>query len=325
MPGITDKQEALIAYLADGKFHSGESLAHEMRVSRTAIWKRISTLSELGLDVYSVRGKGHRLSQPLDLLDKSLICEQLDNNSGVSLEVLSVTESTNRYLFNRTIQTPNHATVALAEYQQAGKGRRGNTWVSPYAAGLCLSMAWHFDSSPASLMSLSLATGVAVCRSLKRLGLNTVGLKWPNDIISDRKKLGGILLESKSESAGASDVVIGVGLNVNLPGDVVEELDQAITDITRIGGEHISRNQLAASIIDDLVNMLREYQTNGFKSFINDWRDYDELAGRQGELILPREKLKGKILGIDDSGLLMMSIDGKTRTFSSGEVSLRLS
>ena len=274
MSGIVDKQEVLIAALADGKFHSGEALAGEMGISRTAIWKRIKTLSDLGLDVFSVRGKGHRLSQPLDLLDESLILKYLERNSSVSLEVLTVTDSTNRYLFNRSLDLVDHAAVVVAEYQQAGKGRRGNAWISPYAAGLCLSMAWHFDSSPASIMSLSLATGVAVCRSLERLGLKSVGLKWPNDIISGGQKLGGILLESKSESAGASDVVIGIGLNVSLPDNAIEKVDQAITDLTRIGAGTVSRNRLAAFIIDDLLKMLMDYQAGGFSSFIDDWREY---------------------------------------------------
>ncbi len=322
-----DKQRDLIACLADGKFHSGESLAEKLGISRTAVWKRTKTLAELELDVFAVRGRGYRLSQAIDLLNEPDIRQHLDKKIGDSIKsisILSTTESTNLYLFSNSGQRNNHATVALAEYQHAGKGRRGNNWVSPYASGLCLSMTWHFESTPTSVMALSLATGVAVCSSLSDLGLPKIGLKWPNDIVSEGKKLGGILLESRSETAGACDVVIGIGLNVNLPDSVFSNMDQPITDLHKLTGQAISRNLLAGSIIGKLWQMLEKFQTAGFASFIEDWRAFDELSGRVGKLIMPNETLSGEIMGIDDNGLLLMNIDGTIRSFSSGELSLRL-
>ncbi|NKB37378.1 MAG: bifunctional biotin--[acetyl-CoA-carboxylase] ligase/biotin operon repressor BirA [Gammaproteobacteria bacterium] len=322
-----DKQQVLIACLADGKFHSGESLATKLGISRTAVWKRIKLLAELELDVFAVRGKGYRLSQAIDLLNESEIRENLSKEVGVSItsiNILPVTESTNLYLFRHSEQSNKYAAVAIAEYQHAGKGRRGNNWVSPYASGLCLSMSWHFDSTPASVMALSLATGVVVCSSLREMGLSSVGLKWPNDIVSSGKKLGGILLESKSESAGACDIVIGIGLNVNLPEKVFSDIEQPITDLRKLSGRAVSRNILAGNIIEKLWKMLGRFQTTGFKPFIEEWRNFDELKGHKGKLIMPNETLSGDILGIDDNGLLLMSINGETRSFSSGELSLRV-
>lgn len=324
---IMDKQQHLISRLADGNFHSGESLAEEMGISRAAVWKRIKSLSNYGLDVFSVHGKGHRLSRSLDILDADKIKASLSNKFADSLNgltVLPVVDSTNQFLYRQLNNDSFHAQVVLAEYQESGKGRRGNEWISPYGSGICMSLGWHFQSTPASYTALSLATGVAVCRSLQKLGITNAGLKWPNDIISEGKKLGGILLESRSETAGYSDVVIGIGLNVDLPEHISSTISQAVTDISRLTQQTISRNKLVGFLIEDLLNMLKEYQNHGFTSFIQEWRQLDELKGRDADLILPNETLTGEILGIDENGLLLMSVGGETRSFSSGELSLRM-
>ena len=322
-----DKQQYLISRLADGKFHSGESLAEEMGISRAAVWKRIKTLADMQLDVYSVNGKGHRLSQSLEVLNTETIEENLSKmalSTLADLTVLQVVSSTNEYLYNLLNNQSIHANVVLAEYQDKGRGRRGKQWVSPYASGLCLSLGWHFDSTPASYTALSLATGVAVCRSLQRSGIQKAGLKWPNDIVSDGKKLGGILLESRSESAGCSDVVIGIGINVNLPEKSRESIQQAVIDLKGISEESVSRNSLSAILIEELFFMLKQYQQQGFSSCISQWRELDAYKGKEADLILPNETLRGEILGIDENGLLLMQVNGETCRFSSGELSLRV-
>jgi BirA family transcriptional regulator, biotin operon repressor / biotin---[acetyl-CoA-carboxylase] ligase len=327
MSKAMDKQQYLISRLADGNFHSGESLAEEMSISRAAVWKRIKSLSNYGLDVFSVHGKGYRLSRSLDILDTDKIVASLSDEFADSLKgltVLPVLDSTNQFLYRQLNNDSFHAHVVVAEYQESGKGRRGNDWLSPYGSGICMSLGWHFQSTPASYTALSLATGVAVCRSLQRLGITNAGLKWPNDIISEGKKLGGILLESRSETAGCSDVVIGIGINVDLPEQVLNTISQAVTDTSKLTQQIISRNKLVGFLIEDLLHMLKEYQEHGFASCIQEWRQLDELKGRDADLILPNETLSGKILGIDESGLLLMLIAGETRSFSSGELSLRV-
>ena len=302
-------------------------MAREMSISRTAVWKRIKSLKEFELDVYSVNGRGHRLSQSIELLDPDKIKAGL-NASAIStvgeFKILPVVDSTNQTIYDLLGKQSIHAVVVLSEYQKQGKGRRGNNWVSPYASGLCFSLGWHFHSTPASYTALSLATGVAVCRCLGRLGILEAGLKWPNDIVFNNKKLGGILLESRSETAGCSDVVIGIGINVNLPEKILKSIPQPVTDLYRIAGEPISRNALAGVLIEELLKMLEEYQENGFSSCIDQWREYDAYMGKQADLILPNERLSGEILGIDENGLLLMSIKGETKRFSSGELSLRV-
>ena len=322
-----DKQQYLISRLADGKFHSGESLAQEMGISRAAVWKRIQTLADMQLDIYSVNGKGHRLSQPLEVLNTNTIEENLSivaQATLADLTVLQVVSSTSEYLHTLLNNQSIHASVVLAEYQNKGKGRRGKEWVSPYASGLCISLGWHFDSTPASYTALSLATGVAVCKSLQGLGIQNVGLKWPNDIVCDGKKLGGILLESRSETAGCSDVVIGIGINVNLPEKSRISIQQAVIDLNEISQTPVSRNTLSAAVIEELFTMLTQYQQHGFSSCISQWRELDAYKGKEADLILPNETLKGEILGIDENGLLLMRVNGETCRFSSGELSLRV-
>ncbi len=322
-----DKQQYIISRLADGHFHSGESLAQEMGISRAAVWKRIKTLADYGLNVYSVHGKGHRLSRAIELLRSDKVKAGMGADSIArlnDLKILPVLDSTNLYLYRQLNERSIHAEVVLAEFQQSGKGRRGNDWLSPYASGICLSMGWHFHSTPASYTALSLATGVAVCRALRRLGLSKAGLKWPNDIISQGRKLGGILLESRSETAGCSDVIIGIGINVDLPDQTLNSIRQPVIDINRLQQRAISRNLLTGALIAELFKMLEDYQQHGFASCIAEWRQLDEYEGKQADLVLPNETLSGQIRGIDENGLLIMLVDGENRHFSSGELSLRV-
>ncbi len=321
-----DKQQHLISRLADGNFHSGESLAEEMGVSRAAVWKRVKNLANVGLDVFSVHGKGHRLSRSIELLDTEKITAGLNSKATTKLNGLSIlptVDSTNRYLYRLLNQGSIHSLAVLSEFQESGKGRRGNDWFSPYASGICMSLGWHFHSTPASYTALSLATGVAVCRCLRRLGITKIGLKWPNDIVCEGKKLGGILLESRSETAGCSDVVIGIGINVDLPDETMNAISQPVTDICTLSEETISRNLISGILIEELLEMLEDYQENGFASCLEEWRQFDDFVGREANLLLPNETLSGEILGIDENGLLLMSVKGETRRFSSGEISLR--
>jgi len=155
-----DKLQDLISRLADGNFHSGETLAAQLGISRTAVWKRIKKLSEVDLDVYAIRGRGYRLPGRLEPLDSHCIRSHMERRASSNLAELTVVpmvDSTNRALFQQLDTRSVHAVALLAEYQRAGRGRRGNEWLSPYGSGLCLSIGWHFDSTPASITALSLA------------------------------------------------------------------------------------------------------------------------------------------------------------------------
>lgn len=316
----------LIEILADGEFHSGESLGQLLAVSRAAIWKQVRGLQQLGLDVHAVRGRGYRLAEPLELLDADCIKRALAapvNNSLQSFELFHQIDSTSDHLKQHCIPvTAGHAHACLAEWQQAGRGRRGRQWVSPYGSNLYLSLAWGFDEVPAGLGGLSLAAGVAVARALADLGIDGVGLKWPNDIVLANGKLAGILVDVQGESAGPCSVIIGVGINTKMPAAAAAAIDQAWSDLS--GFESVSRNRLAAAVINQLVTALHTFSAEGLQGFQAAWRLYDVIEGQVISLQTGTRRIVGTACGIDEQGALKVTSQGHTRSYHAGEISIRL-
>lgn len=321
------KRITLLEHLADGRFHSGETLARATGVSRMAVWKQIQALRGYGLDIYSVKRKGYCLSQPLELLDSGLIRQSVAaaaRSEITTLEVSLKTESTNRYLMNKLPHENIHGNVVLAEYQSAGRGSKDDRrWVSPLGGGVYLSIGWHFDAYPNSFTALSLSAGVAVARAMHKSGITGLSLKWPNDIVAGGGKLGGILIESRGITKGHCDIVIGIGVNVRLPAQAHEIIGQPYTDLSRLTASPPSRNKLVSAIISETVLMLTEFNRHGFSRFIEEWRRLDCFAGKEASLVFSDRTLNGRVLGIENNGMLSMSINGRKRQFAGGELSLR--
>jgi BirA family biotin operon repressor/biotin-[acetyl-CoA-carboxylase] ligase len=319
-----DLNRAILQMLADGRFHSGQALAQLLGVSRTAVWKRVTALERMGLDVYAVRGRGYRLAAPLEILAPEQIGAALPRDvrrSVKSIEVQFETASTNQFLLDAVAV---HGRVVLSEYQRAGRGRRGNRWVSPLAGGVSLSLGWHFASAPESLVLVSLLTGAAVARALNECGCTGIGLKWPNDLVAGGCKLGGVLIEARGQITGPVDLVVGVGVNVRLPASARRSVDQPVTDVAEISGMPVQRNRLAASMIAEIVRMLSGAGTGVWDEYLREWRNRDTVRGREVRLLLPGREVSGTVEGVDPSGLLMLRVAGSVQRFSSGEVSLRV-
>ena len=177
----------ILEHLADGAFHSGQQLAEQLGVTRAAVWKQVGVLTELGLPVERVRGKGYRIAGGVELLDEVAIVAALSANSRSLVEELTVfpkIDSTNAELA-RCPKPAHGARVALAEYQSAGRGRRGRRWISPFGSSIYCSVAWTFQGGAESLQGLSLAVGVCLCDALEALGVTGLTLKWPNDVLCD--------------------------------------------------------------------------------------------------------------------------------------------
>jgi len=316
----------LIRELADGRFHSGEVLGAGAGLGRAAIWKQLQGLESLGLKVQAVRGRGYRLSRPLELLDVSLIESGLSEDTRRGIPCLyrhDQIDSTSNYLRERLREGAQSGTVCVAEYQTAGRGRRGRQWVSPYGCNLYFSMLWQFDGGPAALGGLSLAVGIAVLKTIKQAGVAQVGLKWPNDIYSKGAKLGGVLVEISGEATGPCFAIIGIGINVDMPEELAIGVDQPWTNLSRLVHGRVSRNGLAAALLNELVASAREYEQGGVGAFIEDWKRHDILLGKPVELHFPREIIRGHAGGIDGDGALLVDVQGEMRRFTSGEVSLR--
>ena len=317
----------LLRLMSDGKFHSGEDLGRMLSISRTAVWKMIRSFRQYGLDVYSIKGKGHRLSQAIEFLDNDCLLTCINPEvSGLvrSMTVHTEIDSTNQYLLAKSDSPDFHGHITLAEFQSSGRGRRGNTWVSPFGAGICLSIGWNFDPSPDPLTVISLAAGVAVIRTLKVFEINDAGLKWPNDIFWEGHKLGGTLLEIRGESAGPCNVVLGVGINFSFPRTGMELIDQSWIDIAGIKQPLPSRNAFTATLISEIVRILASFNEITIPGIIEEWRQYDCMKGRQVTLLLPGQSVRGEILGIENNGSLLMLINDKVRQFNTGEISLRV-
>lgn len=316
----------LLKILADGRFYSGETLGARLGVSRTAVWKQIQTLQQLGIDCYSVSGKGYRLARPVDLLEREAILAAMDEpgrNLISTLELHPETHSTNRHLMEKLGRGLSSGHVCMVERQLAGRGRRGRSWVSPFARNIYLSFYWRFEMSPPLLSGLGLAFGVGVIRALRQLGIADATLKWPNDILWQGRKLAGILLEMSSETAGPYHVVAGVGMNVNMTG-YEADIDQPWTDLHGIALEPPSRNRVAGSLLNQLLQVADEFQRSGLAPFLDEWNAADACADKEVLIHLAEECIAGRASGVDASGAILVETDSGPRCFHSGEVSLRL-
>lgn len=319
-------ERRLLGLLADGGFHSGEDLARRLDVSRTAVWKHLSRLRDRQMEIEAVRGRGYRLARPLELLEEKAIRAGLAPDSRWALAKLKVyheTGSTNQVLVEALGDGSIQGHVALAEYQASGRGRGGNRWLSAPGAGLALSVGWHFDGLPRTLSALSLATGVVLAGALRRHGA-CVGLKWPNDLVYAGAKLGGVLIESRGQLAGPVDVIIGIGINIDLPEGVAAAIGQPVTDMRRILGQAPPRNRLAAAIIGDMLTLLGNYHRRGFEAYIEAWRRLDCSRDKIATLHRRGEDVSGRVVDIDENGNLVLEVAGDLRKFSSGDLSLRV-
>jgi len=333
---MSGTQDLILDILKDGNFHSGESLGEALGCSRTAVWKRLQKLEILGLDIESIKGTGYRVAGGFELLEAQLIKSQLTEMAAAELadlEVFKSIDSTNKYAREKAEQAPASGSVVLAEQQSAGRGRRGKTWVSPFAANIYLSIVWDFEQGAQALEGLSLAVGVAVKRALNAQGVNGVQLKWGNDIYVEGQKLGGILLEMIGDPAGQCSVIVGVGINVAMPETQGSDIDQEWTDIRSQlqkypDGENQrpSRNKLAASLISEIVMLLRDFQAQGFSMYRDEWQAADAFFGQEAVISTPKQSITGIVKGVDQNGALRLQLEnGKIDTFIGGELSLRLS
>lgn len=322
---FSDLDLRLVQLLADGRFHSGSALGRLLGVSRAAVWQHIAQLKRAGLTVNAVSGRGYCLGSPIELLDRDLVRQQMEPDSLsllAGIEIFPVLASTNSYL--RSAVVPAEGVQAcFAESQTAGRGRAGRHWVSPFASNLYLSIAWQFQYGTSKLAGLSLAVAVVLSRALKRLGLNGVGIKWPNDLYVDKRKIAGILVEASGETHGPCSVVIGIGLNIFMDEQHANTIDQPWTDLQRCGLMQ-SRNTVAAAVLSQLLLLTRDFDMHGFAAFAEEWHQLD-LTRDQAVLIRDHDRiLEGVARGVDAQGLLQLERDGRIESHASGDVSLRL-
>lgn len=325
----------LLKLLADGKFHSGEALATSLNVSRTAVWKMIPHIRDFGLELHSVKGKGYRLLDVLDLLDRDAILQNLSpviQRKIKRLEIFPTIDSTSSYMMQQAQArqlnlSDGKVVICLAEQQTRGRGRRGRSWVSPFGHNLYLTIAREFGNGISELEGLSLVVGLAVLRVLTARGYQELGIKWPNDVLWRGRKLAGILIEISGDPTGLTQVMIGVGLNIRAAKAAMQDVDQPWTDLHTINARLPQRNALAADLLAEIIGMMESFELSGFSAFRSEWHNADILLNRDIELLTGASgsgSIMGKALGIDEHGALLMETDEGIQTFHGGEVSPRV-
>lgn len=236
------------------------------------------------------------------------------------IEVLASVDSTNAELLRRV--APGQHTVLLADAQTAGRGRQGRSWQSPGGGNLYLSVYRRFERSLPGLAGLPLAIAVAVAQTLVALGVDDVALKWPNDLLRPNGKVGGILIESAGGPARPTALVIGVGLNVRMPGNG-QAIDQPWTDLADRLPVPIDRNSIAASLLGHLLPALERFDQQGLVPFLAAWRSFDVLRSRAVEVNDGSRRLIGVADGVADDGALLVRHAGGTRRVYAGEARVR--
>ena len=325
---------SLLRQLADGEFHSGEDLAAKVGLTRARVSQVLKEAEGAGLALERVKGCGYRLLEAPDFLDAKAVAARLETlRAGddalprLAIEVVDQVDSTSTELLRRVQRRDIHGVVLAAEWQTAGRGRRGRSWTAVAGGSLTFSLGWQFEQGAGFLAGLSLAVGVAVARALEAEGFSGIALKWPNDLVHRHLKVGGILIEMNGDALGPSTAVIGVGLNVRLPVEVRKNIEAPVTDLATVAGKKappIDRNRLLARLLAELAAVLDQYAREGFAPFAAEWQHRHAYQGKLVRLLLPDGAVvTGKVAGVDASGALVLA-DGPRRTrFLSGEISMR--
>ncbi|MDX9688834.1 biotin--[acetyl-CoA-carboxylase] ligase [Halopseudomonas formosensis] len=316
----------LLKMMSDGQFHSGEELGRALGVSRAAVWKTLKRLEDDGYPLQRVRGKGYRVPQGASMLDLSAIQAAAEaSGDPIGWQLLDAVDSTNAELMRQLAGSGagGGIRICIAEQQTSGKGRRGRAWVSPYAQNIYLSVAAPFSEGAQKLEGLSLLVGLVLVESLEAVGFRDVGLKWPNDILLDGRKLAGILVEIAGDLTSDCVAVIGVGVNVLMTAE--GGIDQAWTSLllSRQRGA-LDRNALIGEFLRRLLAALERFRREGFQPFVDSWHRYHLWQGREVRVQAGDNSWTGKAMGVDARGALRLQTAAGEMLLHGGEVTLRL-
>ncbi len=334
MKKFSTTQNKLLTCLADGQCHSGNELGAHLNISRTAIWKQITQLIDLGLPIQRIPKKGYRLTTPISFLEAEAIRQQLGSNhftQPIHIHLFATLDSTNRLL--KELPRTSAIDICCTEMQTEGRGRFGRSWYSPFGENIYCSSRWHFDCDLSRLSGLSLVVSLAILATLNAFGISEhIRVKWPNDILWHNKKLCGSLIEIIAESNSGADVVIGIGLNVNTATATLDHQnvgnsthpDKPWCSLYDITGHFIDRNPLVARLLIDLNDYLNRFIAQGFSAFITQWQQMDYLRGQMITVSQPMGAITGTADGVNDAGqLILIDEAGVIHYLSSGDTSLQ--
>jgi len=315
--------------LSDGNYHSGTALGQALNISRASISNILQNLESYGLTIHKIPGRGYHWLNPVQWLDSGQIRQHLGECAdSIQIEIMDMVESTNSLLLQRAIDqgvfTNRIKQVLAAELQTQGRGRRGRSWSSGLGDSLTFSVLWPSQCAVNTLSGLSLAVGVAIIRTLALLGIHSMALKWPNDVLSGSGKLAGVLIELHGDMLSPGTVVIGIGLNLKLSGVTKDRIDQEVADLAGITWQVPDRNRLLAVLLKELAAALDSFEQHGFEPFREEWMHYHAFQDKMVQINLPDGSVRNGIAtGITADGTLLVNTPAGVLQLRSGEVSLR--
>ena len=310
------KREILTA-LAGAQFVSGEALAKQAGISRTAISKHIDSLEDYGVEIFSVKGKGYKLANPVSLIDEEQLTSSLNHRCFYFDEL----PSTNAFLLKHVHELTS-GDICIAEYQSAGRGRRGRSWVSPYGCHLYCSMYWKLEQGMSQASGLSLVVACSLVKVLQSFGIEDLGVKWPNDIYLNNKKLAGVLIEMSGQADSECHLVVGIGINISMSQSQGDKIDQAWSDLSA-NPCCPSKTELAIALQKQLHQDFSTFEQLGLTAFLARWQEVDVFFGKQVKLLMGDNQILGICKGVDESGAILLETDNGTKAFVGGEISLR--
>jgi BirA family biotin operon repressor/biotin-[acetyl-CoA-carboxylase] ligase len=317
-------QEILCALKQAGDFVSGQMLSDRLGVSRVAVSKHVRQLREQGYGIVSLPRKGHCLEQSTDFPLPAEVDPLLETRIlGRTYRFLASVDSTNSYLAKLPQEQKQDGMVVAADMQTGGRGRMGRVWHSPSGCSLYFSVLLRPNAAPSELPQLALVVGVAVCAALERLCPDIgFGIKWPNDILIERRKVAGILCEMEAEADAVHQVILGVGLNVNTPRTgFPKELQPIATSLREALGRDISRSAVLCGILNQLEKDYMIWQQEGLAPLLPRLQKLSVLKGLDVTVEGPRGRLQGVAEGCSPEGCLQVRLkDGSLRSVPSGEV-----
>lgn len=316
----------LLNFLADGTFHSGEALANKLGISRASVFNALADITQYGVPLHRVRGRGYRLAHPWQRLDARQVSRCLGKAARqFDIEIASHATSSNSVLLQRAALGAKNGSVLAVELQTEGRGRLGRTWYAGLGDALTFSLLWRFDCGLNSLSGLSLAVGVAIIRALNQLGAQDVQLKWPNDILTPHGKLAGVLIEAQGDMLGPSTVVIGIGLNCRSPNpELTQKIAQPVSALEEIFDVLPERNHLLAELLVELSNVLSEFAKNGFSELRAEWIQHHAYQNLPIQLRMSNGTIhKGTARGVNAQGELLLETSYGVQCFNSGEAGVQ--
>lgn len=308
-----------------GEYISGEDVSRRLAVSRTAIWKHIQALKNEGYEIEAHSRLGYRLCGVPDLLLPEEIRSRLTTKVlGREIHYLTTAGSTNNEAKKLAIDGCPEGLIVVAETQNTGRGRLARGWFSPFGKGVWFSIVLRPPFPPQEAPKCTMLAAVAVNKAIKRVAKVACGIKWPNDILYDNKKLVGILTEMTAEIDAINYIVIGMGINVNIdPAEFPDDLKDSATSLAIAAGGQVSRLDLLIVILEELEKIYQQTLEHGFAPVLDEWRAESVTLGQTVDVFGFGRKFSGVAINIDDDGALLVETSQGIEKVLAGDVSIR--